>query len=278
MSPSKTVLITGASIGIGRATAELFQSKGWNVVATMRNPDAAAAVSGSNKALASLPNTLVTRLDVTNQSSIDSAIAATIARFGSIDVLVNNAGFGVYGILESTSMEDLRRQFETNVIGLLATTKAVIPHMRQQHSGVIINISSVAGRLALPTGAPYCGTKFAVEGITEALLYEMRPIGVRVKLIEPGFIKTNFGNAVQFANDPSLTEYQPVVDSFFKFVSGYREKAAEPSLVADVIYTAAIDNSDQLRYLVGEDAKFFIGLRNSLDDDTFFKEAGKLWS
>jgi NAD(P)-dependent dehydrogenase (short-subunit alcohol dehydrogenase family) len=190
MSSSKTVFITGASIGIGRATAELFQSKGWNVVATMRNPEAGAAVSGnSNPALAELENVLVTKLDVNDQASIDSAIAAAIARFGSIDVLVNNAGFGIYGILEATSLDQLRQQFETNVIGLLATTKAVIPGFRKQHSGVIVNIGSIAGRISLPAGTPYNGSKFAVEGITEALSYEMRAIGVRVKLVEPGFIK-----------------------------------------------------------------------------------------
>ncbi len=271
MSPSKTILITGASIGIGRATAEFFQQKGWNVVATMRNPDAATG-------FAELPNTLVTALDVTSQSSIDAAIAAAIARFGHIDVLVNNAGYGLYGILEATSIDDLRRQFETNVIGLLATTKAVIPHFRKQHSGILINVASIGGLFSLPTGAPYCGTKFAVEGITEALIFEMRSIGVRVKLIEPGFIKTNFGNAMTFANDASIPEYQPVVARLFEFVGKFREQASEPSLAAEVIYTAATDNSDQLRYLVGKDAEHFVHLRNSLDDVAFFKETGKLWS
>lgn len=268
MSARKTVLITGASIGIGRATAEHFHAQGWNVAATMRNPEAGAA-------LAELENVLVTRLDVNDESSIAAGVAATIERFGSIDVLVNNAGYGVYGILEATSMDDLRRQFETNVLGLLATTKAVIPGMRKQQSGVIINIGSIAGRIALPTGAPYCGTKFAVEGITEALYYEMKAIGVRVKLVEPGFIKTNFGNAMSFSNDPSLTEYQPLVGGFVKAAAPMIANAAEPSLAAEVIYRAATDGTDQLRYLVGKDADFLIGLRDSLDDDAFLKEMGK---
>ena len=268
MPPSKTILITGSSIGIGLATAEHFQSKGWNVVATMRNPDAAPQ-------LASLPNTLVTTLDVNNQASIDSAIAAAVTRFGQIEVLVNNAGYGLYGILESTSIDDFRRQFETNVIGLLATTKSILPHFRQLQSGTIINISSVAGLLALPTGAPYCGTKFAVEGISEALFHELRSIGVRVKLIEPGFIKTNFGAAMTFANDPAIPEYQPLVATLFQAFAPMIANAADPSLVANVIYQAATDNQEKLRYLAGPDAEHLVALRNSLDDSEFLPVLAK---
>lgn len=270
MTTPHTVLITGASNGIGRATAGLFHASGWNVAATMRNTEAGAA-------LAALENVLVTKLDVNDEASITAAVAATVGRFGQIDVLVNNAGYGVYGILEATSMDDLRRQFETNVLGLLATTKAVIPGFRRQRSGVIVNISSVAGRLALPTGAPYCGTKFAVEGITEALYYEMKSIGVRVKLVEPGFIKTNFGNAMSFSNDASLTEYQPLVGGFLKAVAPMAANAAEPSLAAEVIYRAATDGTDQLRYLVGKDADHLVSLRDSLDDNEFFNEMGQLF-
>jgi NAD(P)-dependent dehydrogenase (short-subunit alcohol dehydrogenase family) len=270
MSARKTVLITGASIGIGRATAEFFHAHGWNVAATMRNPEA-------GRDLVALENVLVTKLDVNDEASINAAVDKTVERFGSIDVLVNNAGYGVYGILEATSMDDLRRQFETNVLGLLATTKAVLPGFRKQRSGVIINISSVAGRLALPTGAPYCGTKFAVEGISEALYYEMKAIGVRVKLVEPGFIKTNFGNAMSFANDPSLAEYQPLVGGFFNAAAPMIANAAEPSVAAEVIYRAATDGTDQLRYLAGKDAEHLIGLRDSLDDAEFVKEVVKLF-
>jgi NAD(P)-dependent dehydrogenase (short-subunit alcohol dehydrogenase family) len=269
MSPSKTILITGASIGIGHSTAELFQSRGWNVVATMRNPTAAMARDTSIQDLAARENVLVTPLDVTNQASIDTAISAAISRFGSIDVLVNNAGYGLYGILEATSIDDLRQQFETNVIGLLATTKALIPHFRKQHSGIIINISSIGGLFSIPASAPYGGTKFAVEGISEALTHEMRSIGVRVKLIEPGFIKTNFGNAMTFANDPAIPDYQPLVASLFKTFASMAADAADPSLVAEVIYRAATDGTDQLRYLAGADAEQIQAARKSLDDAEF---------
>jgi NADP-dependent 3-hydroxy acid dehydrogenase YdfG len=145
MAQDKTVLITGASTGIGRATAYYFQQQGWNVIATMRDPE-------QGKELKALDRVLVTSLDVTNSNSIRQAMKAGIERFHSVDVLVNNAGFGAYGPLEATSMDTIRRQFDTNVIGLLETTKAVLPHFRAQHSGVIVNISSIGGKVTFPLG------------------------------------------------------------------------------------------------------------------------------
>ena len=186
MPNKSSVLITGASAGIGKTTAQLFQQKGWNVVATMRSLDA-------GKDLAALPNVLVTRLDVTDEASIATAVQAAEQRFGGIDVLVNNAGYGVYGLLEATSVESIQRQFETNVVGLLATTRAVLPLMRRNKSGIVVNIGSIAGKMTYPLGTMYNGTKFAVEGISEALRFELREIGVRVKLIEPGSIEYSPG-------------------------------------------------------------------------------------
>lgn len=264
-SAGKTVLITGASIGIGRATAEFFQKNGWQVVATMRDPDA-------GKDLAALENVLVTKLDVTDEKSIEAAVEAAIARFGGIDVLVNNAGYGLYGVLEATSVESMRRQFETNVIGLLATTKAVVPGFRRQHSGVIVNVASIAGRLTIPFSTLYSATKFAVEGISEALSYEMRTIGVRVKLIEPGMIKTNFAKVMEFSNDPSLGEYQPLVGKMWEVAGGLASKGAEASVAAEVIYAAATDGTDQLRYTVGEDARHLAAERDAKDDAAFFAD------
>jgi NAD(P)-dependent dehydrogenase (short-subunit alcohol dehydrogenase family) len=263
MSAGKTVLITGSSTGIGRATAELFQSNGWQVVATMRNP-------GAGKELAELDNVLVQRLDVTDEGSIHSAVTAAVQRFGSIDVLVNNAGYGAYGILEATSIDSMRQQFETNVIGLLAMTKAVVLGFRSQGNGVIVNVSSIGGRLTLPFGGLYSGSKFAVEGISEAIGYEMREIGVRVKLVEPGIIKTNFANAMEFSNDISLREYQRLVDKLWEVAGSMRANGAEAVVAAEVIYTAATDGTDQLRYTVGEDAKHLAAQRDSQDDSTFF--------
>jgi NAD(P)-dependent dehydrogenase (short-subunit alcohol dehydrogenase family) len=270
MSQGKTVLITGSSAGIGRATAEHFQRNGWQVVATMRNPEA-------GKDLAEMENVLVTRLDVACEQSIESAVAAAVERFGTLDVLVNNAGYGAYGNLEATSMDSMRRQFETNVVGLLATTKAVLPLFRRQHGGVIVNVSSIGGRFTLPFSALYCGSKFAVEGISEALAYELREIGVRVKVVEPGMIKTNFRYAMEFNNDPSLGEYQRLLGAFWEALGPLTANAAEPALAAEVIYTAATDGTDQLCYTAGEDAKHFASRRDSLDDAAFFAETRALF-
>ena len=166
----KTILITGASSGIGAATAQLFLSKGWNVIATMRSPEKETALVNSDEAL-------VTRLDVQDLVSIENAVNQGIEKFGRIDVLLNNAGYGAYGILESFSREQIIRQFNTNVIGLLDVTKALLPHFRANKSGIIINISSIGGKMTFPLGTLYHGTKFAVEGISESLSYEVEQFG-----------------------------------------------------------------------------------------------------
>ena len=157
----ETILITGASTGIGKVTAKHFQSNGWNVIATMRTPEKETELSG-------LDRVLVTRLDVTDSASIETAVAEGIAKFGGIDVLMNNAGYGAYGPLEAFPMDNIRKQFDTNVIGLLEVTKAVLPHFRTRKSGIIVNISSIGGRMTFPLGTLYHGTKFAVEGLSEA--------------------------------------------------------------------------------------------------------------
>jgi len=258
----KTILITGASAGIGKATAHLFQQRGWNLVATMRSPAA-------GQDLAALPNVLVTRLDVTDEACIAAAVQAAVERFGAIDVLVNNAGYGVYGLLEATSVASIRRQFETNVVGLLATTRAVLPSMRRSKSGVVVNIGSIAGKLTYPLGTMYNGTKFAVEGISEALRFELREIGVRVKLIEPGIIYTTFFQATEFNNDPGLAEYQPLVGKFAAAMEEIRTGGTEVGVVAETIYTAATDGTDTLRYLVGDDAKSWAEQLAAMDPEHY---------
>jgi NAD(P)-dependent dehydrogenase (short-subunit alcohol dehydrogenase family) len=259
----KTVLITGASSGIGKAAAQRFQHEGWNVVATMRTPD-------KEEELTSLDNVLVTRLDVTDSASITEAVGAGIAQFGQIDVLVNNAGYGTFGPLEATPMENARRQFETNVIGLVDVTKAMLPHFRERKDGTIVNISSIGGKMTLPLGSLYHGTKFAVEGISESLAFEMEPIGTKVKIVEPGFIATDFaGRSFEFSNDESMAEYQGVVQKLFEAIGPMGENASPASLVADVIYTAATDGTDQLRYRAGDDAEAFLSSRATSDDAAF---------
>ena len=258
----KTIFITGASTGLGKDTAKLFQSKGWNVVATMRNP------SGE---LTTLENVLVTRLDVLDTDSIQNAVKEGIAKFGKIDVLLNNAGYGAYGPLESFPREKILRQFNTNVIGLLDVTKALLPHFRGNNSGVIVNISSIGGKMAFPLGTLYHGTKFAVEGISEALSYEVRAFNGRVKIVEPGAILTDFGSrSLDFNNDESMTAYQPIVGKVMAAFPALYQNASTANAIAEVIYEAATDDTDQLRYAAGEDAKQLIGSRQQLTDDVFF--------
>jgi NADP-dependent 3-hydroxy acid dehydrogenase YdfG len=262
-STAKTMLITGASSGIGKATAKHFQSQGWNVIATMRSPDKETDLKG-------LDNMLVTSLDVTDQASIDAAVAKGLAHFGTIDALVNNAGYGAYGPLEAFSMDGIRRQFDTNVIGLLATTKAILPHMRAAKTGTIVNISSIGGKMTFPLGTLYHGSKFAVEGLSEALHYELEPLGVRMKIVEPGMIKTDFGGrSFDFQNDESLTDYQDLIGKVFAAFAATSNAGSEASVVADVIWQAVTDGSDQLRYTAGADAAELMANRKALDDETF---------
>lgn len=261
---SKTILITGASSGIGKATAKLFQSRGWNVAATMRAPEPETELSN-------LDRVHLCRLDLEDRPSISAAIQSSITAFGRIDVLLNNAGYGAYGLLEATPMEKIDRQFQVNVLGLLEASKAVLPHFREQKDGIIINVSSIGGKMTFPLGTLYHGSKFAVEGLSEALHYELKSIGVRVKLIEPGVIKTDFaGRSFDFSNDPSLEAYQPIVHAFFKTLAPMAEAAASPEIVAETIFEAATDNTSKLRYEVGTDAVQLLAARKALDDEAFF--------
>lgn len=259
----QTILITGSSTGIGKASAQHFQRQGWNVIATMRTPEQGAE-------LAALPNVLVTRLDMQDSASIKSAVAAGIERFGKTDVLLNNAGYGAYGLLEATPMDKVVRQFQVNVIGLLETTQAVLPHMRANGSGTVINISSIGGKMTFPLGSLYHGTKFAVEGLSEALHFELAAVGIRVKIVEPGLVKTDFaGRSFDFNNDEKLTEYQPFVTKFMARMGAMGKGGATPESVAEVIFGAATDGTDQLRYTAGADAAEFIKNRKAADDATF---------
>jgi NAD(P)-dependent dehydrogenase (short-subunit alcohol dehydrogenase family) len=260
---NRTVLITGTSSGLGRATALHFHAQGWNVVATMRNPDAETE-------LTRLERVKVLRLDVQDEASIRAAVQAGLAAFGAIDVLVNNAGYGAYGPLEATPPEKIRRQFDVNVLGLLATTQALLPHFRTRRSGTIVNVSSIGGRMAFPLGTLYHGTKFAVEGLSESLHYELSAFGVRVKLVEPGGIRTDFGGrSLDFSNDPALAEYQPLVQSTMAVLGPMMEAGSSPERIAQVVYEAATDASARLRYEAGDDAVQVLAARRGADDATF---------
>lgn len=262
---TKTILITGSSSGIGKATAKHFQEKGWNVIASMRSPD-------KEEELNKLDNVLVTKLDVLDSDSIKSAIKEGIEKFGRIDVLLNNAGYGALGPLESITMEKAKRQFDVNVIGLVEVMKEIIPHFRENKSGVLINISSIGGKMTMPLASLYHGTKFAVEGITESLIYELEGLGIKLKLVEPGAIQTDFGTrSMDFSNDESIEEYQPMVKGMLGAMESFMTQSSTPDVVAKVVFEAATDESDRLRYTAGEDAKQWAEQRKSMNDAEFMK-------
>jgi NAD(P)-dependent dehydrogenase (short-subunit alcohol dehydrogenase family) len=240
MTMAKTVLITGASSGFGRDTALLFKKKGWNVAATMRSPEKAKSWPG--------PASLFTpRLDVTDRASMQAGIDETVAKFGGIDVLINNAGFGLLGPLEGASPEDLRREVDTNLMGVIGMIQLVLPLMRKARSGVIVNVSSLGGRMTLPLFSAYHATKYAVEGLTESLQYELEGYGIRVKLVEPGGSKTNFDSSTSMVRTPHPA-YQALIDGFDKMWAEQAAKLPGPEKVVQAIYRAATDGSARLRY------------------------------
>jgi short-subunit dehydrogenase len=265
---NKTILITGASSGIGKETAKYFQTKGWNVIATMRTPE-------KETELNKLKNTFVIKLDVLDIASINEAVKLGVEKFGKIDVLVNNAGYGAYGPLEAFSKEKIERQFNTNVIGLMDVTRAILPHFRKNKDGVIINISSMGGKMTFPLGSLYHGTKFAVEGISESLKYEVEQFGGRVKIIEPGAIATDFaGRSFDFQHDENLKEYQNIVSKITTVFPQMIKNASPVSVVSKVIFEAATDGKNKLRYMAGKDAKMY-NLFHKLFGYGFIEKANK---
>jgi NAD(P)-dependent dehydrogenase (short-subunit alcohol dehydrogenase family) len=260
---NKTVLLTGSSTGIGRAAAMYFHKQGWNVAASMRTP-------AKETELTKLPGVICPALDVTKPETIQSAVAETLRQFGSIDVLVNNAGYGLTGPFEGITDDQVQRQFETNVFGLMRVTRALLPHFRSKQSGVVVNISSMGGRITFPFYSLYHGTKWAVEGFTESLRYEVEPFGIRLKLIEPGAIKTDFYGR---SNDSSLPNappaYQAATEIAFTNMNKAGANGSLPEEVAAVIFRAATDGSRKLRYPIGKNARPLLLVRRLISDALF---------
>ncbi|MEO1237721.1 MAG: SDR family oxidoreductase [Planctomycetota bacterium] len=233
----KVVLVTGASSGIGRAAAACFLARGWAVAATMRRPESVD--------LGESPRLFRARLDVTEPATIEAAVSAAVSRFGRLDAVVNNAGYGLAGPLEGASDEQVRRQVEVNLIGLIAVTRACLPHLRASR-GVVVNVSSIGGRAASPLMSCYQATKFAVEGLSESLRFELRSHGVRVKVVEPGGIRTDFGGrSLAWAEHP---EYADQVERYRAFLEKVGARLPGPEPVARVIERAAASRSGRLRY------------------------------
>jgi len=262
-SAHKTVLITGSSTGIGHATALHFADQGWNVVATMRNLENGAE-------LAKRPNIRVVALDVTNREAAEHAVQDTLTHFGRIDVLINNAGYGLFGPFETASQEAIDKQFQTNVYGIFNVTRAALPAMRAQKEGVVINVSSIGGLISFPLVSLYHATKFAVFGFSESLQYELAPHGIKVKVIAPGGVKTDFASrslALTFTgNDHPYADTVERVQAAFE---SRRDNHSSSEDLAVAIYGAATDGTDRLRYVVGPDAEQTIGARTQMSEAEF---------
>ena len=263
----KTVLITGASSGVGKASACYFADQGWNVVATMRNPSAGTVF----KARA---NVATMRVDVEDRTSIESAVAESIKRFGALDVLVNNAGYGLYGLFEATSREQIEQQFNVNVFGVMDMMRAVLPHMRANKGGTIVNVSSGAGIFTLPLISSYCASKFALEGFSEAVSYELASQNIIVKIIEPhgGIASTNFGqrSSHEAASNTALPDYDAFVQRTNEAFATMRDAIMmDATDVARAIYEATTDGTTRLRYRVGDESRDLIRAHDDLSDEEY---------
>ncbi|MGL4631906.1 MAG: SDR family oxidoreductase [Leadbetterella sp.] len=261
----KTAIITGCSAGIGKETAIYFSKKGWNVIATMRNPSAETE-------LQRFSNIDIVKLDVTSLDSIKDAIEYAINKYNTIDLLVNNAGLGVFGAFEAASDEEILKQFNTNVFGVMNTIKVILPHFRRRKEGMIINISSGVGKIPMPMQSLYGSTKFALEGFSEALSYELADLGIKVKLVLPGNIKTDFFKALTVTDISQFQDYKIYQEKVLNNIETMNSQTgATPEYVASIIYEAASDGKNQLRYVAGKDIALFSKVRKLLPDSWFMK-------
>lgn len=256
----KTIFITGASTGLGKATAKLFAAKGWKVIATMRKP-------ANEQELNLLENVTLLPLDVTDLTQVTATAEKAIA-MGNIDIVFNNAGYGLLGPLEGTSDAQLVRQLNTNLLGVIRVTQAFIPHFRAKQGGLFITTTSIGGLITFPFSSVYHATKWALEGWSESMAFELKKIGVRIKTVSPGGIKTDFLNrSADMASHPA---YQAWIDKMFAQLDG--DHWTEVEKIADVVYEAATDDKDQLRYQAGEDAKAMYEQRLKLGEEAFRKQ------
>ncbi len=263
----KTLFITGASSGIGLATALYFHEKGWNVVATMRNPEKRKTLLHEK----GLPD--LVHLDVGDKGSILAAVNYAVDKYQRVDVLVNNAGYAMYGPFEAANNDQIATQYCTNVFGLMEVTRAVLPIFRAQKEGLLINVTSMGGRIGFPLYSLYNSTKWAVEGFSEALQYELKTLNIRVKTIEPGVIKTDFYDRSMDRDQETTVshDYQSILRRAQKSLGeGSMTAGSEPLVVAKTIYRAATDGRSQLRYPCGSDALMANFLRAILPERIFF--------
>jgi NAD(P)-dependent dehydrogenase (short-subunit alcohol dehydrogenase family) len=267
----QVAVVTGSSSGIGYETSLILARNGFLTYATMRNLNK----SENMKLIVAKENLpiQIKQLDVTDDVSVKNAIQEISSEAGHIDVLVNNAGYGLNGAFEDLAMDEIKAQYETNVFGLVRTTQAVLPIMRRQKSGTIVNISSGAGRFGFPGSSAYVSTKFAVEGLSESMSYELEPFGIKVVIVEPGVIRTNFVDGMVVAKK-SQKPNSPYSQITQKIATGFEEmmkNASSADLVAKVVLEAITDKNPSLRYLAGTDVETWLGGKRKIADEEFLK-------
>jgi NAD(P)-dependent dehydrogenase (short-subunit alcohol dehydrogenase family) len=265
----KVAIVTGSSSGIGLDACVTLARNGFLTYATMRNLDKSPIVRAAAEK-EKLP-IKVQQLDVTDDQSVSNAIQTIISETGRIDVLVNNAGYGLIGAFEELSIDEIKNQYETNLFGLIRVTQAVLPIMRNQQSGTIVNVSSGAGLFGYPGGSAYVSTKFAVEGLSESISYELGQFGINVVLIEPGFIKTNFLNAMAIAKkaqDPN-SPYSQMMQRVQTNSTEMAKNGSSVDVVSKAILEAVTSKSPNLRYLAGKDVETWAAGKKTMSDTEF---------
>ena len=257
----KSIFITGSSSGLGRATAKLFASKGWKVIATMRNPE-------KETELNNISGVSLMALDITNPSQITSVVEAVMAS-GGVDVVFNNAGYGLSGPLEGLTDEQIMRMVNTNMLGAIRTTKAFVPYFRERRAGLFINTTSIGGLMTVPFNSIYHATKWALEGWSESMAFELNQFGIGMKTVSPGGMKTDFfTRSFDAGRHPA---YDELVDRVMSKITDPKqmETYSSPGQIAEVVYEAATNGKNQLRYVAGEDAKATYAMRLQMGDEAF---------
>jgi Short-chain dehydrogenases of various substrate specificities len=270
MKDKKTVLVTGCSSGIGYATCLMFARNSFATYGSARDLSKAERIQEiTNRE--KLPLKII-RLDVNEDESIRIAIQEIISDSGRIDILINNAGYGMFGPIEEISIEEIKEQFETNFFGTIRLIKAIVPIMRKQRKGTIVNISSMVGRFGVPLNAAYVSSKFALEGLSESISFELQEFGIKVILVEPGVIQTDFFQNLKNRGNDTKSRYYKLMDKRIAFLKGAMKNSVSSSdQVANTILHAVNSRDPDMRYVIGNDATNSIHMRNSLSDREFMK-------
>jgi NAD(P)-dependent dehydrogenase (short-subunit alcohol dehydrogenase family) len=273
MMSQKVAVVTGSSSGMGYETSLILARNGFHTYASMRKLDGDGSKQITDIAKNENLPLEVIQLDVNNDNSVTDAINRIANEKGRIDVVINNAGYDLMGALEETSIEEIKAQFETNFFGAVRMMQAVMPMMRKQGGrGIIVNITSLGGRISFPLNSPYHATKFALEGLSESIQYELEPFGIKVIVIEPGGVGSNFLKNLKWASktsDPLNSPYRSMQNSMSEYFKQWAQNLTHPSEVAKVILQAVTSDNPDFRYVVGKDAEMTLESRRSMSDREF---------